>query len=53
MKEKFERIGISKSKGRTHSPKPRKPATNFSVSPTVKEFQVLTVWTRVAVKFVM
>ncbi|XP_052717384.1 arginine-glutamic acid dipeptide repeats protein-like isoform X2 [Crassostrea angulata] len=43
MKEKFERIGISKSKGRTHSPKPRKPATNFSVSPTVKEFQEMKI----------
>ncbi|XP_061189583.1 arginine-glutamic acid dipeptide repeats protein-like isoform X2 [Saccostrea echinata] len=43
MKEKFDRSGIGKSKGRTHSPKPRKPATNFSVSPTVKEFQEMKI----------
>ncbi|XP_078335361.1 uncharacterized protein LOC111135789 isoform X2 [Crassostrea virginica] len=43
MKEKFERSGVGKSKGRTHSPKPRKPATNFSVSPTVKEFQEMKI----------
>ncbi|XP_056008556.1 arginine-glutamic acid dipeptide repeats protein-like isoform X3 [Ostrea edulis] len=43
MKEKLERIGIGKCRGRTHSPKPRKPATNFSVSPTVKEFQEMKI----------
>ncbi|XP_062581142.1 arginine-glutamic acid dipeptide repeats protein-like isoform X2 [Saccostrea cucullata] len=43
MKEKFDRSGIGKSKGRTHSPKPRKPVTNFSVSPTVKEFQEMKI----------
>lgn len=38
MKEKFERIGISKSKGRIYSLKSRKFAINFSVSFIVKEF---------------